>query len=61
MRFKFPKLRMIWGIIRGRTVVYKAEFIAGMGLRAKTDKACIVNNNFVGIPIKDHNGEKLVG
>ena len=61
MKLKFPKLRMIWAIIRGRSVIYKAEFIAGMGLRVKTDKSCIVSNNFVGLGITDHKGERIVG
>ncbi|KKM73176.1 hypothetical protein LCGC14_1413190 [marine sediment metagenome] len=43
---------MIYGIIRGRTVVYKVEFIAGMKPKAKTKKACIVSNSFVGTSIQ---------
>ena len=58
---KFLKLRMIWAIIKGRTVVYRAEFIAGTGLMIRTDKACIIENHFVGIPITDYKGEKIIG
>ena len=58
---KFPKLKMIWAIIKGRTVVYNADFIAGQGLYVRTDKYCIINNHFVGVSIKNHSDEKISG
>ena len=62
MKLKFPKIRMIWAIIRGRSVVYKIEVTKGFGFRVKTDKACIVGCTFVGgIVIKDHKGVKIAG
>jgi len=59
MKSKFPKLRMIWAIIRGRSVVYKVEFIAGMSPRLKTDKACVVNCYFVGMHIRDKDNKEI--
>jgi len=53
MKLKFLKLRMIWNIIRGRTVVYKAEFEDGT-LHIKNIKSivvgCICNNSNIKTP-----------
>jgi len=39
---RFLKLRMMWGILRGRTVIYNAKIEGTFTLRSK--KAYIVNN-----------------
>jgi hypothetical protein len=58
---KFIKLKMIWAIIKGRTVVYRADFAAGTGLMIRTEKGCIVENHFIGIQITDYKGEPIIG
>jgi len=39
---RFLKLRMMWGILLGRTVIYNAEIEGTFTLRTK--KAYVVNN-----------------
>lgn len=54
---RFLKLRMIWAIIRGRTVVYNAE-LSPKGIMVRTEKAHIINcmfNNY-GIINKKEDG-----
>lgn len=49
MRFK--KLRLIWGILRGRTVIYNTKFTRE-GIFIDGDKAVIMDNIFDGFYIK---------
>ncbi len=50
---RFIKLRLIWAIIRGRTVVYKAEIdMAQNILNFTTTKGSIVNCRFIYPPEK---------
>jgi len=57
---KFLKLRMIYAILRGRTVVYKAH-ITTKGLRVITEKAVIISNTFDSVGIKNHSGQYIIG
>lgn len=40
---KFLKLRMIWAIVRGRSVMYKMEMDRDC-ISPMTDHCCIINN-----------------
>jgi len=50
---RFLKLRMIWAIIRGRTVVYNAT-LTPEGLQLLNEKgACVFNSTFKEFGIKN--------
>jgi len=55
MKNRFLKLKMIYAIIRGRTVVFKAE-ISPKGLKVSTEKAVIDSCIFNAVEIKNHLG-----
>lgn len=57
---RFLKLRMIWAIIRDRTVVYNAD-LSPEGLMILTDKACVFNNRFNSFGIINNDGIQLIG